>query len=72
MFYGIPLEAAGFSADSLKGVLTPITEQFTISNIVSVLALVVGSAAILALGWFGIRKVVSIIQKALKKGKVSV
>ena len=61
-----------FSASDLSQVLDPIKSQFSFSNILSILAIVVGAAAVLTLGWFGIRKVISIIQKALKKGKVSV
>lgn len=61
-----------FSASDISTVLNPIKEQFTFSNIATILAIVVGAAAVLTLGWFGVRKVISIIQRALKKGKVSV
>nr|CDL65939.1 unnamed protein product [uncultured bacterium] len=61
-----------FSVSDITTVLNPIKEQFTFTNIASVLAIVVGAAAVLTLGWFGVRKVISIIQRALKKGKVSV
>ena len=43
---------------------------FTFSNIASILALVVGSAAVLVLGWFGVRKVISVIQTAIKSGRL--
>lgn len=61
-----------FSVSDITSVLNPIKEQFTFTNIATILAIVVGAAAVLTLGWFGVRKVISIIQKALKKGKVSV
>lgn len=61
-----------FSVSDITTVLNPIKEQFTFTNIATILAIVVGAAAVLTLGWFGVRKVISIIQKALKKGKVSV
>lgn len=56
----------------ITSVLEPITEQFTFTNIASILAIVVGAAAVLTLSWFGVRKVISVIQRALKRGKVSV
>lgn len=56
----------------ITSVLEPITEQFTFTNIASILAIVVGGAAVLTLSWFGVRKVISVIQRALKRGKVSV
>lgn len=61
-----------FNASDISTVLDPIKANFTFSNIASILAIVVGAAAVLTLGWFGVRKVISIIQRALKKGKVSV
>lgn len=63
--------AATFVSE-IQSVLTPITEEFTFTNIASILAIVVGGAAVLTLGWFGVRKVIKIIQTALKRGKVSV
>lgn len=64
--------AAANFVSQIQSVLTPITEQFTFSNIASILAIVVGGAAVLTLGWFGVRKVIKTIQTALKRGKVSV
>lgn len=64
--------AAGSMVSEIQSVLTPITEEFTFANIAGILAIVVGGAAILTLGWFGVRKVIKIIQTALKRGKVSV
>lgn len=64
--------AAGSMVSEIQSVLTPITEEFTFANIAGILAIVVGGAAILTLGWFGVRKVIKTIQTALKRGKVSV
>lgn len=63
---------AATMVSEIQSVLTPITEEFTFANIASVLAIVVGGAAVLTLGWFGVRKVIKTIQTALKRGKVSV
>ena len=54
----------------ITSVLEPITEQFTFTNIASILAIVVGAAAVLTLSWFGVRKVISVIQRALKRDKL--
>lgn len=64
--------AAGSIVSQIQSVLTPITEEFTFANIAGILAIVVGGAAVLTLGWFGVRKVIKTIQTALKRGKVSV
>ena len=59
-----------FNASEISTVLNPIKTQFTFANVASILALVVGAAAVLVLGWFGVRKVISIIQTAIKKGRL--
>ena len=64
--------APAFNVSDISTVLEPVKAQFTFSNIASILALVVGAAAVLVLGWFGVRKVIKVIQTALKRGKVSV
>ena len=61
-----------FNVSDVSTVLNPIKTQFTFTNIASILAIVIGSAAVLTLGWFGVRKVIKVIQTALKRGKVSV
>lgn len=66
------LSVPAFSTEQIQSVLTPVTDQFTFANVASILAIVVGAGAVLTLGWFGVRKVIRIIQTALKRGKVSV
>lgn len=61
-----------FSVSDISTVLDPVKAQFTFTNIASILAIVIGAAAVLTLGWFGVRKVIRVIQTALKRGKVSV
>ena len=65
-------ENASTIMTEVGSVLEPITEQFTFANIAEILVVVIGAAAVLTLGWFGVRKVISVIQRALKRGKVSV
>lgn len=63
------------TVDTVKAGVTTLfgdlTEVFSFANIISFLGIAIGSCALLTLGWFGLRKVISMIQKALKKGKVS-
>lgn len=59
-----------FSVSDISTVLDPVKAQFTFTNIASILALVVGACAVLTLGWFGVRKVISMIQTAIKKGRI--
>lgn len=65
-------ENPAFSTTDIATVLDPVKAQFTFTNIASILAIVIGAAAVLTLGWFGVRKVIKVIQTALKRGKVSV
>lgn len=59
-----------FNVSDISTVLAPVKAQFTFTNVASILALVVGSAAVLVLGWFGVRKVISVIQTAIKRGRL--
>lgn len=59
-----------FSVSDISTVLDPVKAQFTFANVASILALVVGACAVLTLGWFGVRKVISMIQTAIKKGRI--
>lgn len=53
------------------GVITTLTGQFSVANIVPVLATAAAAAVVLAFMWWGIRKVVKIIMAAFRKGRVS-
>lgn len=61
-----------FNVSDISTVLDPVKAQFTFANVASILALVVGAAAVLVLGWFGVRKVIAVIQSALKKSRLKV
>lgn len=68
-------ETASDVSSAVTGVTTlfgDVTSVFTFANIVSMIGIAIGAAAVLTLAWFGLRKVISMIQKALKKGRVSV
>ena len=66
-------DGAGTEAVSaVQSVFTDVTGTINISNIVSILGIVVGACVGLVLMWFGIRKVIKIIMGAFRKGKISV
>lgn len=71
--------AAEASVDNVETISAGITiifqnvaSNFSFTNLVKFLSIAIGSASLLALGWFGLRKVISMIQTALKKGRVRV
>ena len=53
-------------------IYTGLSSTFNFKNIVSFIGVAIGGAGLLALGWFGLRKVVAMIQTALKRGKVRI
>lgn len=53
-------------------IFNSVASNFSFTNLITFLGIAIGSCSVIALGWFGLRKVVSMIQTALKKGKVRV
>lgn len=68
--YPTLMEVTPFSTTDISTAVAPVIENFTFSNIAPVIAMALGGAVVLVLGWFGVRFVVGKIQKALKRGKV--
>lgn len=56
----------------IKTLFDGLSQTFNFSNIITFLGVPIGACGLLALGWFGTRKAVSMIQTALKKGKVRI
>lgn len=55
-----------------QSVIDAITSQISVSTVVGVLAVVVAACVGLAFMWWGLRKAISALMSAFKKGKVSV
>lgn len=51
---------------ALTSVSTSLTETINIGNIAIVIGTVLGAAVILYFGWFGIRKLISVVTNAAK------
>lgn len=55
----------------VKTVFDTVSGTFSFANIVSMIGIAIAAAALLVLGWFGLRKVISMIKNALR-GKLKV
>lgn len=55
----------------VKSVFTTVSGTFSFTNIIAMIGIAIGAAALLVLGWFGLRKVISMIKSALR-GKLRV
>lgn len=55
----------------VKSVFSTVSGTFSFTNIIAMIGIAIGAAALLVLGWFGLRKVISMIKSALR-GKLRV
>ena len=55
----------------VKTVFDTVSGTFSFANFVSMIGIAIAAAALLVLGWFGLRKVISMIKNALR-GKLKV
>lgn len=51
---------------ALTSVSGALTETISIANIATILGTVLGASVVLYLGWFGIRKLISVVTNAAK------
>lgn len=61
-----------FTVTELQSILTSLTGVIGVTEIVSFLAAIIGVAAVFVLMWFGVRKGISAVMGAVKKGRLSV
>ena len=59
------------TSSDFQQILTNLQAQISVSTIVEVLAVVATACVGLAFMWWGVRKVISALMSAFKKGKVS-
>lgn len=57
---------------SLSSLITALTTAFTINDILGIIGQVVSTGAAFVLMWFGARKLVYGIQRAVKGGKLKI
>lgn len=77
--FSVMASATDPAPDDATTITTGITTLFnqvatnwSFTNLVTFLGIALGTCAVIALGYFGLRKVLSMIQSALKKGRIKV
>lgn len=69
------LETPAGSAEAVaaaKSVLDSVTAVLNITNVAAILAACMGSATLLFLAWWGVRKVTKVTVNAFARGKLSI
>lgn len=59
------------ASSNFTSVLTAITGQISVATVVEVLAVAAGAAVGLVFMWWGVRKLITVLMAAFKKGKLS-
>ena len=65
-----PSENANYES-VVKPIFDNILKQFSVANIVSLLAAVIGAGIVFVFLWWAIRKGLNILMSAIRKGRVS-
>lgn len=60
------------SSTDFKSVLDAITNQISVSTVVEVLGIAAAAAVGLVFMWFGVRKLISVLMNAFRKGRMGV
>ena len=70
----VSMTSAGtaISSSDFKSVLDAITGQISVGTIVEVLGVAAAAAVGLVFMWFGIRKLITVLMNAFRKGKMGV
>lgn len=66
------MENAVSNALDFSPIITALTTAVTPTQIITIIAGIIGVGMTFVLMWFGVRKLVSIFRKAVTKGKISV
>lgn len=57
------------STSDIQAIMTPVTDQFSVSNITSFIAYIIGAAVVFVFLWWGVRKAWRAILAATTRGK---
>lgn len=63
--------AVTFSWSDVSSILSNVTSQFSMNNLVSIVGGILGITAVFGVFWFAVRKGVDLVQRAVKSGKIS-
>lgn len=72
MFLAEAPTVAPIGYDDISSILTSVTSQFSVSNIVAMIAGILGVTVVFVFLWWGVRKGFRAITKAATKGKPTV
>lgn len=64
--------AMDMTVTQLQSILTSLTGVIDVTTIISFLAAIIGVAAVFVLMWFGVRKGISAVMGAVRKGRLGV
>lgn len=67
----VALSESTVTAADWQSVITALTSQISVANVVAVLAVLAGAGVGFAFMWWGVRKAVNALMSAFKKGKIS-
>lgn len=57
---------------NIQAIITAITTEITVENVLAVLTTVIGVAIVFVGFWWGARKVTRVVMSAFRKGRISV
>lgn len=60
------------TTSDIQTILTPVTDQFSVSNITSFLAYIIGAGVVFVFLWWGVRKAWRAILAATTRGKAKI
>lgn len=63
--------AAGVTSSTIMDILNAITSQFSVTQIVSMIAGILGVSMAFVFLWWGVRKGAKVVMRAVKSGKFS-
>lgn len=65
-------DTADVAVSAMQEALGSVTSTLSISNILTVIAALIGACIVLVFFWWGLRKLIRAVMSAFKKGKLSV
>ena len=59
-------------ASDMQTILSSMQGQLSVETVVSILVVIIGACVGFAFMWWGVRKIISAVMTAFKKGKISI
>lgn len=68
-FLTLLTSAPSVSTSDISGIMTAVTDQFSVSNITTFIAYIIGASIVFVFLWWGVRKAWRAILSATTRGK---